>query len=162
MFNVGEAVIYGNTGVCIIEDIRLEDFLGKKERYYILKPVYSKSSTIFCPVDNIKVTMRKTVSKDEINRYLSPSSLPETEWIENDHMRREHFSAVLRKCDVGELAAEIYSLHRKRNEKTASGKRLHAADEKALADAEKILFGEFSYVLGITYEEAAELFTSII
>lgn len=158
MFNVGEAVIYGNTGVCMIEDIRLEDFLGKKERYYILKPIYTKGSTIFCPVENVKVTMRKTSTRDELDKALSCSDEPSVSWIENDQQRREHLSGILKKCDLGEIAATVRLLYTKKKEKTDCGKKLHAADEKALADAEKILFGEISYVLELDIDEAKELF----
>lgn len=158
MFNVGDAVIYGNTGVCIIDDIRLEDFLGKKEMYYILKPVYSKGSTIFCPVDNVKVTMRSASTRDELTMALTDKNEPDDKWIDNDHERRDYFMSVLKKCDLREMAGIVRTLCRKKKEKADSGKKFHASDEKILADAEKILFGEFSYVLGVDYDEAAQMF----
>ena len=158
MFNVGDAVIYGNTGVCIIDDIRLEDFVGKKERYYILKPVFSKGSTIFCPVDNVRTAMRSIASRDELTSALANASEPIDNWIENDQQRREYFSSVLKRCDLREMTSVVHTLCKKKKEKTEAGKKFHAADEKALAEAEKILFGELSYVLDIDYDEAAKMF----
>ena len=40
MFEIGQYIIYGSTGVCEIEDIRDERISGEKKSYYILKPVY--------------------------------------------------------------------------------------------------------------------------
>ena len=66
--------------------------------------------------------------------------------------------SVLKKCDLREMAGIVRTLCRKKKEKNDSGKKFHASDEKILADAEKILFGEFSYVLGIDYDEAVQMF----
>ncbi|MBE6708020.1 MAG: hypothetical protein E7578_02105 [Ruminococcaceae bacterium] len=162
MFNVGDNVIYGNTGICIIEDIRLEDFLGKKETYYILRPLQSKGSMIFCPVNNVKVTMRKVITKEELDRILTFHNCPTVSWIENDHERRDCFSAILKRCDTAELSATLRLLYKRKDELSDTNKKLHASDEKALADCERILFGEISHILSISIEEAADMFKSKI
>lgn len=159
MFNVGNAIIYDSTGVCLIEDIRVEDFLGKREPYYILKPVFSKGSTIFCPVSNSKVTMRRVSSRDELTPALH-SADTDIPWIAGDQQRRDFFSAVLKRCEVCEMGGVIRLLCRKKAEKEALGKRLHVADEKALSDVQKLLFGEIAYVFGIDIDDAATLFFS--
>lgn len=158
MFKIGDAVVYGSSGVCMIDDIRNEYFLGEQALYYILTPVYSKGSTIFCPVNNDKLPIRAVRSKDELLSSLSSDTADTDEWIVNDQKRHEHFSAVLRTSDSGKLARMISLLWRNRDEMAAVGRKFRAADEKALADAEKILFGEMSYVLDISYDEAADMF----
>lgn len=162
MFNVNDTVVYGNTGVCHIEDIRLEDFLGKKEMYYILKPIYSKGSMIFCPVENAKTKMRKTITKKELDDILSKPVTKAVSWIENDNERRSHFSDILKRCDVSELYISVISLSKKENEKLAIGKKLHATDEKFLSDFEKILYGEIAFVLDIPLSDAIDLFKNSI
>lgn len=157
MFDVGNAIIYGSTGVCLIEDIRTEDFLGKREPYYILKPFFSKGSTIFCPVSNSKVTMRHVSERDELDRSIRATDT-DVPWIAGDQQRREFFSAVLKRCEVREMGNVISLLCRKKAEKEAVGKRLHVSDEKALADIQELLFGEIAYVFGIDIENAAALF----
>ena len=39
VFEVGDSVMYGNTGVCKILDIRKERFLDQEALYYILQPI---------------------------------------------------------------------------------------------------------------------------
>ena len=66
MFNKGEYVIYGNVGVCEIMDISTLDIHGapKDKLYYILKPLNQSKSTVFTPIDNKKVVIRKIISKE--------------------------------------------------------------------------------------------------
>ena len=41
MFKKGDAVVYGQTGVCIIEDIVEKTLIkNEKKKYYLLKPVF--------------------------------------------------------------------------------------------------------------------------
>lgn len=162
MFNPGDAVVYGNSGVCIIDDIRLEEFLGKKEMYYILKPVFIKGSTIFCPVNNVKITMRGVVSKEDIAHLLNDDSAVFDSWNENELKRRELFSATLKKCDIKETAALVRILLKKKADIEDCGRKFHVSDEKILSDAEKTLFGEIAYVSGISYDEASELFKKVV
>ena len=162
MFNIGDAVIYANTGLCIIEDIKEENFLGTAELYYTLNPVHSKGSTVFCPVENMRVVMRSVTPKDELIHALSPDTKPTDKWIENDHERRSYFNTVLKNCVFSETLSVVRVLNNMKNAKMLSGKKLHATDEKALAECEKILFGEISHVLGISYDEAAEMIRSNI
>lgn len=158
MFNVGDAVVYGSSGVCKIDDIRNEYFLGEKALYYILSPVYSKGSTIFCPVNNNRLPIRPISTKKQLADSLSGQTIKAEEWIENDQKRHERFNEILHSSDCGELAEMIRILYKDRAKKESSRKKFRAADEKALADAEKVLFGEIAYVLGIDYEEAGNMF----
>lgn len=162
MFNIGDAVIYANTGLCVIKDIRTEDFLGEKQLFYVLDPVYSKGSTIFSPVENSKMVIRSVVSKKELSQVLSVEVDPEKSWIENSHERRNYYSNVLRNCVLSDTLAAVRSLSYRKNNKKTSGKKLHMADEKALVDLEKMLYGEIAYVLDISYDEVIQMFANKI
>ena len=54
MFKKGELIICGGHGVCRVIDITDNpvDRLDKKRKYYLLEPVFEKTSTIYTPVDN--------------------------------------------------------------------------------------------------------------
>ena len=70
MFNVGDLIIYGGTGVCRVKDITHPDFGMPEDRlYYILEPVY-QAGTIYAPVDNGKVYMRPVISEEEANELI--------------------------------------------------------------------------------------------
>ncbi len=162
MFNIGDAIVYANTGLCVIRDIRTEDFLGDKQLFYVLDPVYSKGSTIFSPVENSKMVIRSVVSKEELCDILSVESPPEDNWIENSHERRNFFSGILRSCILSDTLNAVRSLNHQKNKKESTGKKLHMADEKALVDLERMLYGEIAYVLGIGYDEVVQMFTNKI
>ncbi len=75
MFEKGEYIIYGNSGVCEVQDYLKAD---KEQRiYYVLAPVGAKGSTIFSPVDNQKVFMRKVMTREEADALLK--GIPEYE-----------------------------------------------------------------------------------
>lgn len=153
VFCVDDIVMYGNTGVCRVEDIRTENFSQKECLYYILKPVASEHSTVYCPVNNDKIKMRKLLSKEEIDTLIQLTSDTEAVWIENDSERKERFSAVLREGEPEGLIRLLKTLHFHQEEKIKEGKKFHASDEKIMREAEKILHGEFAQVLHISEEE---------
>ena len=49
VFQKGERVVCGSKGVCVVEEITTLDIAGvdKKREYYILKPLYLSSSTVY-------------------------------------------------------------------------------------------------------------------
>lgn len=69
-FQVNDSVLYGAEGVCRITDICEQDFMGERAMYYVLKPVYGATSTVFVPVNNerLKAKMRRILSAEEIYR----------------------------------------------------------------------------------------------
>ena len=61
MFNIGDCVMYGTSGLCKIIDIRKENFGGKPEEYYILELVFDQSTVIYAPLENNKTPMRNVM-----------------------------------------------------------------------------------------------------
>lgn len=153
MFSINDTVMYGNSGVCTIVDIRPEKMAGKKMTYYILKPAENENMTIYCPVDSDKIKMRSLLSLEEVNRLIS--IMPDTgvEWIEDDQQRKEAFTGIVKGGDQQQLVKLIKTLYAMRQEKLDAGKKFHAADEKIMKDAEDMLYGEFSSVLNIRRDE---------
>ena len=72
MFEKDELIMCGGHGVCRVVDIvgNPIDRLDKKRKYYLLEPVFEKGSTIYTPVDNDKVIMRKIMNKEEAEELL--------------------------------------------------------------------------------------------
>ncbi len=60
MFKVGEYIVYGCKGVCLIEEITHIDIPGsnKDRLYYVLAPYGDGKGKIYAPTDNEKVTMK--------------------------------------------------------------------------------------------------------
>ena len=71
MYQKGEYIIYGNTGVCRVEDVAVPDNIPIKEKgalYYKLSPVYGVGS-IYIPVDT-EVFMRPVLTKAQANELI--------------------------------------------------------------------------------------------
>ncbi len=89
MFETGDYIIYGNNGVCRVEDIGTLDISGvqKGQLYYTLQPVYSKGSKVFTPVNNDKVIMRPILTESEAKKIIDGIGEIDELWIEDDAKR---------------------------------------------------------------------------
>ena len=72
VFQKGERVVCGSKGVCVVEEITTLDIAGvdKKREYYILKPLYLSSSTVYIPVDTAEGSMRKVLAHEEAENLI--------------------------------------------------------------------------------------------
>ena len=154
-FQVNDSVLYGAEGVCRIADICAQNFMGETAQYYVLKPVYSSTSTVFVPVANAMLTakMRRILSAEEIRVLIKAMPDEAALWIDNDNARRVRYAEILQNGDRAELVGLIKALYYRREAQQAKGRKLHAADERYLHDAEKVLYDEFAHVLQIKREE---------
>lgn len=148
-FNKGEHVLYGKTGVCLIEDIKKCAFLKKDMLYYILKPVTSKSSTVYVPVDSdLTKDMRPIITEEEIESLLCDVKGKEIEWIEDKQKRLESFNSILSEGNRQKIILLIRCLYLKKQEKLLLKKNICIADENILKTAEKLINEEFSFSIG--------------
>lgn len=149
MYAVNDTVMYGQSGICKITEICDRKFGRETLKYYVLRPVYGDNTVIYCPVDSDKVRIRKLLSAEEVVALIREMPAQQGDWIENDNLRKEAQTEILRRGDHKELIALIKTLYRKRTETENSGRRFHRADAEAMAQAEKILYQEFAQVLDI-------------
>ena len=83
MFEIGDFLMYGKTGVCQLKGISKEAVLDKKEAaYYVLQPVFKNCSAVLkVPVGNEKVNIRPVASKAQILAYLEEKVFaPDPAW----------------------------------------------------------------------------------
>ena len=157
MFCVGQTVLYGSNGVCMVDDVT-EKRIGKtKMQYYVLKPLCNNTSTLFVPTANQQLVskMRRILTEDEaeaILRNLPPCG----DWNDNKQERSEQFRAIITEGSCVELIRLIRLVRTHGQEQLAGGKRLHISDERFLKEAEKMICEEFSLVLHISRDEVLE------
>ena len=159
MFEIGSYVMYGNHGVCTVEEIRTEDFSGEKKQYYILSPKDENGMTIYVPLDAPTLTaqMRPLLTREEIGTVVAAVAQREDEvWISDRKERAEYFSRILREGDCARMLEMLRLIYRQRCLYATLGKKMYQADENAFAKAERLLFGEFSVVLGIGPSEVVD------
>lgn len=151
MYQIGQYIVYGNTGVCRVEEIVEKPSLGL---YYVLKPVY-ESGTIYTPAEHPKVFMRPVISRSEAEQLIDqiPQVVAEPDRTRNLQELREHYRNAICSHSCADLIRLTMSIYRKKKEQESMGRRFGQVDERFMKQAENILFGEFAVALGITREE---------
>ncbi len=157
MYQKGEYVMHRSEGVCRIEDIRTEQFgPAKPQSYYILQPVYERSSTtVFLPTAAEEKRLRSLTSGEQLTQLLQNAADTPTVWIDNDRLRQEQFQQLLHQCDLSALLRLWYDLRTHRKALTAQGKKLRYTDEHSLQECERLLFQECAYALQIDLKEVS-------
>ena len=151
MYQPGELILYGRTGVCRVEEITLVKLKGDKvgQNYYILKPLY-QSCNITTPVDS-KVFSRPIISREEAQRVIRaiPTLNPEAYHNRNLNQLREYYRSCMETFDCIELVKMTMSLYRKKREAEEQKRKFGAVDERYMHEAEALLYGELAAALGI-------------
>lgn len=156
MFNVNDYVMYGNIGICKIEEISKLDF-GKEGIYYTLQPVYADNSKIYVAVDNTKVNMRSAISKEEaVDIINGKKRCEEPVWVPNNKAREAMYKNLLKTGNCLQWYEMTKELTNKKREKQEEGKNLLQADESAFVAVKKLLYGELAVVLDLTIDEVNE------
>ncbi|MBQ8960032.1 MAG: CarD family transcriptional regulator [Ruminococcus sp.] len=155
MFNVGDAVVYATYGVCVIKSIETRDLIGEDVEYYVLQPAGDPRNTFYVPTSNgsLRDKMRRVMSKEETESLICSMPREELIWIEDEQERKTEYRRILDGGDRRELVGLIKTLYLHKQQLQESHKKLHSADERALNDAENMLYDEFAYSLGISREQ---------
>ena len=154
MFEVGEFIMCGGHGVCRVASITGNpiDKLDKKRKYYILEPVFEKGSTIYTPVDNEKVIMRRILDEKEAKELIGKIPDIETVWIKEEKTREQMYKEAIRTYNCHSLVQIIKTLYMRRQDRVMQGKKVLSSDEYYLKKAEELLYSEISIALSIPKE----------
>ena len=158
MYKAGDHIVYGSHGVCTVSELRHMAFGAEHKDYYVLSPINDARSTIFVPVDseNLVGQMKRVLTKDEIDELLHSVEPGFLEWIPDDAERKAFCTLTIKSGDRLEMLHMIDMLCMHRERMKDQKKHFHVTDEKFLREAEKLLHGEFSFVLGIPINEVGE------
>lgn len=164
MFETGNYIIYGTKGVCKVDAIGTINVPGadRQRLYYTLSPVNDRSGTIYTPVENSKVAMRRVISKEEALALIDEIPSIESLWISNEKEREHLFQKALLTCDCREAIKIIKTLYLKKIKRQESGKTATALDQKYLQYAQDQLYGEFAIALGMDKNQVENFITETI
>lgn len=148
MFKVGEKVVYTINGVCEFSHIEKRMMGAKEFEYYVLKPVYNANATVFVPSAQAHLVKRikPLLSKKEAEALVTRLSEAEENWITNDSLRLAENKRIITEGDRFLIGLIIKSSYIHKARQLEKGKKLHLADERLLAEAEKALIEELSLV----------------
>jgi len=155
MYKIGEFIVYGNEGVCRVDDISELSIGGSSEgkTYYTLKPMHD-NGTVFTPIDTT-VFMRPIISYEEVHKLIE--QIPSIKEIDHDKMSvrelQEYYKKLLKNHDCMDLLTVMITLREKKNAAIDNGKKLNQMDDKFMRTAKSLIENEFSIVLGIGKED---------
>ncbi|MBR6071979.1 MAG: hypothetical protein IKP77_04010 [Acholeplasmatales bacterium] len=143
--------MYTTYGICEISDIIEMSLGGKKNQYYVLHPLRETKTELTLPVDNpmTKIRLHPLLSEGDINDLIHQIPFLDVYWIERDNDRKVQFGDIVKSGDRKETLRLIKCIKYHAHDIKDKGRKLHATDETAMKDAEKLILDEFSYVLGI-------------
>lgn len=106
MFQAGDFIVYGSTGVCLVEKVGPVEIPGvsKDKLFYTLSPCYESKSKIFTPVDNQKVVMRPVLSREQALQLIDGIKEIRLLGISDEKKREEEY-----KASFGNVTAENWS-----------------------------------------------------
>ena len=156
MFQPGEKIVYGTTGVCTVQEVTPRDDLpgtAPGTLYYALEPL-SGSGVIYLPVD-APVFMRPVITRQEAEALVAriPEMAAEAYHQRNLQMLRNHYQEVLQSHDCEKLLEMTMSIHVKEKQASKAGRKLGQIDARFQKRAEELLWGELAVALEIPVEE---------
>lgn len=159
MFQPGELLVYGTTGVCRMEGITRLDQTGpnKNKQYYVLKPLF-QDGVIYSPVDHQKVPIRSVITREEADALIDLIPTLQVEACRAPTLQAlsQYYQTAIRSHDCKDLMELMMSLYIKRQQAEAQNRHLGMVDERYMKQAERLLHGEFSAALGIPFEEVPD------
>lgn len=149
MYQIGELVQYGTSGVCKVEEIvQGVSWMQKDTECYLLVPVNRKEEKIYTPVDNDKVKMRRILSKEEVMELLDKLSEIEGPAIFNEKQCETVYREELYSTDCYRWLGLLKTLCTRRAARLAIGKKITATDERYLKSVEERIREELSLIIG--------------
>ena len=150
MYNAGELIVYGNTGVCKVVEITASNrpHMAKDTLYYTLEPLYQEG-IIYVPVDNDKVFMRNVISREQAEEIIDMIPQIEEECKNSDKNMADNFRAAFASHRCTDLVELIISIYNKKLYAQTRHRQLGQMDVRNMRRAEELLYGEFAIALSI-------------
>lgn len=158
MYQIGEKVVYGIHGVCLVTDQEERRIDKKYVTYLVLEPVGQESAKYYVPTHNdaAMAKLRGMLSAEELEALIRSAAIKEEAWIRDENQRKQIYRELISSGDREKLIGMVASLYRHREQQSAAGKKIHMCDENFLRDAEKLLASEISVVMGLEQDQAKE------
>lgn len=158
MYQVGDKVVYGVHGICMIvaQEQRVID--RKTVTYLALEPIGQEGARYLVPTHNGAAMgkIKHILSREELEALMESESVLSGSWIWDENLRKKTYRELISSGDRAGLMQMMHTLYQHRDARKAAGKKIHLCDEIFLRDAEKLLAGEFSIVLGMVPEQAKQ------
>ncbi len=155
MFQKGEYIVYGMTGVCRVSDITEMDMDGSSagKLYYVLEPAGVNGSRIITPVEGNKNVMRRVMTSEEAHDLIDEIGDIDSLRVRDDKQRENCYKEALKTCDSRKCIGVLKTLYLRKRDRLNRGKRMTEMDERYMKKTKENLFGELSIPLGMPASE---------
>lgn len=153
MFKENDIVVY-KRDVCRVREIKLNSINNKE--YYVLVPVNDESLIIDIPVDNRLGNLRKIIDKKSVETLIK--KIPKIEVLDNinDKVLENEYKNLLNDGTHESLIKIIKTTYLRNKNRVENNRKIGEKDDTYFKKAENLLYTEFSYALGKTYDETKE------
>ena len=158
MYRVGERVLYGVHGVCLIKDQEVKTVDRQKVQYYVLEPLENPGAKYYIPSEKPAAVAKLSplLTHQELNLLLQNHQIPEGTWIPEENQRKQRYRELLCSSDRPALLAMIRVLRAHKQDQLSKGKKFHLCDDNFLREAESLFYAEVSAVLNMTASAAKD------
>ena len=160
MYEIGDKIIYGENGVCVVERIAPLEISGasKDKLYYYLRP-FTGSGTYFTPVDS-GAFMRPVMSRDEAEALID--AIPGIEPAICNDSRFNHVDAFYRELFKLHTCEALVSIVKGLRERMSERKTKSSRAEATMKRAKDFLHGELAVALGMELGDVEDYIASRI
>ena len=148
MYKKGDVIVYGKSGVCIVDDICEVEF-GIEGLCYKLRPYDDQQNAIYVSVDNDKIMMRDVIPAEKARDIIDQMGECPAIFPKNDKERAELVKETLNSEDMSKWMQLLKGLYIEREKRLRMRKSLKYKDEKVFNFLENFIMGELSVALDI-------------
>ena len=161
MFNPGDYIHYGTSGLCRVEEIMKPDFSGvdRNRLYYRLTPLEGHGSTIYTPVDNQKVSMRRAISREDASSLIDELPHIDQLVVEDEKRAEQIFKDALSSPECRDWISLIKTLYLRRRVRTQQGKKVTATEDRYYQAALEQFHSEIGLALDIEKDDVETYIT---
>jgi CarD family transcriptional regulator len=156
MFEIGEYIVYGINGICRVADVCPSPYDKSDTRtFYLLIPVNNPmSSSIYTPVNNDRVPMRRLMTREQIEELIVAMPAIDTLTVPVEKQRREIYRATIGELDPKGYVKVIKTVNQRRAELSAARKHFPMTDLEYGRLAKHLLCSECAHVMGVSEADA--------
>lgn len=145
MYQKNDLIVYKKDVCKIIDTKEIDNY-----EYLFLVPVTDDSLKIKVPINNKDI--RSLISKEEVNKIIK--KIPSIEIIKNNNKLMENeYKNLLKDGSYESLIKIIKTTYLRNKERIDNNKKKQEKDDYYFNLAEKYLYTEFSFALGMNFDD---------
>lgn len=157
MYEKGNYVVNTNNGICEISDIVTMNMGSGDREYYVLVPIEESTAKVFLPVDIAGKRIRPAMNTDDAWRLIKEIKAVDEALIENEKEREKLYKEAINSRDPKQLISIMKALYVRKQKRLEEVKKTTAVDDRYFKLAEKQLYSELAFALGVEKSELNEI-----